>query len=248
MSHPQHRILLVGKGGREHALAWKLSHSPSVEHVFVFPGNGGTAKGLPNVSNVNEEIVDYADLVFVSRRLSITLVVVGPDDDVVNGIEGFFRDSGIPCFAPTKQAAETEGSKAYDKDLMSKSGIPTAAYMTFEDIHQAKSYVDSTSHVIVIKASGLAAGKGVVLPTRKEEAHEALEYMMVPHLQRHAFHRHHDHQGWSQSRYKTGDRITIGSLLPYGVQIFHAVLVEESFPLPLMVTAFKRPLTRLTAR
>ncbi|KAK1963326.1 phosphoribosylamine-glycine ligase [Colletotrichum sublineola] len=176
---PQHRILLVGKGGREHALAWKLSHSPSVEHVFVFPGNGGTAKGLLNVSNVNEKVEDYADLVSVSKRFSITLVVVGPDDDVVNGIEGFFRDSGIPCFAPTKQAAEIEGSKAYAKDLMRKYGIPTATYMTFEDVHQAKSYVDSVAHRVVIKASGLAAGKGVVLPTSKEEANEVLEDMLV---------------------------------------------------------------------
>ncbi|TEA11177.1 Bifunctional purine biosynthetic protein ADE1 [Colletotrichum sidae] len=176
------RILLVGKGGREHALAWKLSHSPSVDHVFVFPGNGGTAKGLAKVSNIRQNITDYTELVSLARHLAIDLVVVGPDDAVVGGIEGLFRDSGIPCFAPTKEAAEIEGSKAYAKGFMKKYGVPTAGYEIFDDIGLAKAYVSAVNHRIVIKASGLAAGKGVVLPTSKEEAYQALEDIMVKGL------------------------------------------------------------------
>ncbi|WDK12841.1 phosphoribosylamine-glycine ligase [Colletotrichum graminicola] len=176
------RILLIGKGGREHALSWKLSHSPSVDHVFVFPGNGGTAKGLSNVSNIREDITDYTELVSLAQALAIDLVVVGPDDAVVGGIEGFFRNSGIPCFAPTKEAAEIEGSKAYAKDFMRKYGIPTAAYKNFDDISLAKTYVNAVNHRVVIKASGLAAGKGVFLSTSKEEACKYLEDIMVKGL------------------------------------------------------------------
>ncbi|TDZ31993.1 Bifunctional purine biosynthetic protein ADE1 [Colletotrichum spinosum] len=160
----------------------KLSHSPSVDHVFVFPGNGGTAKGLAKVSNIRQNITDYTELVSLARHLAIDLVVVGPDDAVVGGIEGLFRDSGIPCFAPTKEAAEIEGSKAYAKGFMKKYGVPTAGYEIFDDIGLAKAYVSAVNHRIVIKASGLAAGKGVVLPTSKEEAYQALEDMMVKGL------------------------------------------------------------------
>ncbi|KAK4083069.1 hypothetical protein Purlil1_11013 [Purpureocillium lilacinum] len=202
------RVLLIGKGGREHALAWKLSQSPSVEHVFVCPGNGGTARGLDKVSNVQvPHPDDYASLVALAKELSIGLVVVGPDEDVVAGIEGFFRrgnttpfplSSGvqvvsitasspsdspptenIPCFAPTKEAAELEGSKAFAKDFMRRHGIPTAKYQTFDDVAVAKDYVRRVNYPVVIKASGLAAGKGVVLPKTKDEACEALDDMMV---------------------------------------------------------------------
>ncbi|TDZ14818.1 Bifunctional purine biosynthetic protein ADE1 [Colletotrichum orbiculare MAFF 240422] len=166
------RILLVGKGGREHALAWKLSHSPSVDHVFVLPGNGGTAKGLAKVSNIRQNITDYTELVSLARHLAIDLVVVGPDDAVVGGIEGLFRD----------KAAEIEGSKAYAKGFMKRYGVPTAKYEVFDDVGLAKAYVSAVNHRIVIKASGLAAGKGVFLPTSKEEAYQALEDMMVKGL------------------------------------------------------------------
>lgn len=173
------RILLVGKGGREHALAWKLSQSPSVEHVFVYPGNGGTARGLDKVSNVEDHVPDYAALASLAREMLIGLVVVGPDDDVVGGIEKSFRDSGIPCFAPTKEAAELEGSKTFAKDFMQRHSIPTAAYRNFDDVDAAKAYVHQVGHAVVIKASGLAAGKGVVFPRTSDEACAALDDIMV---------------------------------------------------------------------
>ncbi|UKZ74578.1 hypothetical protein TrVFT333_002248 [Trichoderma virens FT-333] len=177
------RVLLIGSGGREHALAWKLSQAPSVEHVFVFPGNGGTVQ-IENISNVasEEEIAegDYSALVALAQKLDIGLVVVGPDSAVVDGIEGYFRESGIPCFAPSKESAELEGSKTYAKDFMRKYEIPTAAYRNFDlsvaaNLESAKEYIRSANHNVVIKASGLAAGKGVVLPRSKDEACEELD-------------------------------------------------------------------------
>ncbi|EHK22972.1 uncharacterized protein TRIVIDRAFT_28405 [Trichoderma virens Gv29-8] len=177
------RVLLIGSGGREHALAWKLSQAPSVEHVFVFPGNGGTVQ-IENISNVasEEEIAegDYSALVALAQKLDIGLVVVGPDSAVVDGIEGYFRESRIPCFAPSKESAELEGSKTYAKDFMRKYDIPTAAYRNFDlsvaaNLESAKEYIRSANHNVVIKASGLAAGKGVVLPRSKDEACEELD-------------------------------------------------------------------------
>ncbi|KKP04303.1 phosphoribosylamine-glycine ligase [Trichoderma harzianum] len=177
------RVLLVGSGGREHALAWKLSQSISVEHVFVFPGNGGTAQ-TEKISNLVDEGIaaeqDYSALVTLALKLNIGLVVVGPDSAVVDGIEGYFRGSGIPCFAPSKESAELEGSKTYAKDFMQKYNIPTAGYRNFDlsitaNLESAKQYVRTLDHNVVIKASGLAAGKGVVLPSSKKEACEELE-------------------------------------------------------------------------
>ncbi|PTB59981.1 hypothetical protein M431DRAFT_536510 [Trichoderma harzianum CBS 226.95] len=177
------RILLIGSGGREHALAWKLSQSASVEHVYVFPGNGGTVQ-TEKISNVVDESIvterDYPALVTLALKLNIGLVVVGPDSAVVDGIEGYFRQSGIPCFAPSKEAAELEGSKTYAKDFMRKYEIPTAEYQNFDlsvaaDLEQAKDYIQTVYHNAVIKASGLVAGKGVVLPSSAKEACEELD-------------------------------------------------------------------------
>ncbi|KAK0763434.1 hypothetical protein N5P37_002811 [Trichoderma harzianum] len=177
------RILLIGSGGREHALAWKLSQSASVEHVYVFPGNGGTVQ-TEKISNVVDESIvterDYPALVTLALKLNIGLVVVGPDSAVVDGIEGCFRQSGIPCFAPSKEAAELEGSKTYAKDFMRKYEIPTAEYQNFDlsvaaDLEQAKDYIQTVYHNAVIKASGLVAGKGVVLPSSAKEACEELD-------------------------------------------------------------------------
>ncbi|KAK2615481.1 hypothetical protein N8I77_002231 [Diaporthe amygdali] len=174
---PKLKVLLVGKGGREHALAWKLVHSPSVEHVFVVPGNGGTAS-LPGVTNIDDIAAnDYPGLVRLSQDLDIGLVVAGPDD-AVDGIEGFFRGS-IPCFAPSKEAAEVEGSKVFAKNFMKKYQIPTAEYHHFDNYDEASQYLDSTNHRIVIKVDGLAAGKGVVLPQTREEAQDFLRNIMV---------------------------------------------------------------------
>ncbi|QYS92705.1 Glycinamide ribonucleotide synthetase [Trichoderma simmonsii] len=177
------RILLIGSGGREHALAWKLSQSVSVEHVFVFPGNAGTVQ-MEKISNVVDESIvserDYPALVKLALKLNIGLVVVGPDSAVVDGIEGYFRESGIPCFAPSKEAAELEGSKTFAKDFMRKYEIPTAGGLNFDlsvaaDLELAKVYVHTVFHNVVIKASGLAAGKGVVFPSSAKEACEELD-------------------------------------------------------------------------
>ncbi|KAM0285882.1 hypothetical protein ACHAO9_008474 [Fusarium lateritium] len=181
-------VLVIGKGGREHALAWKLSHARSVHHVFVFPGNAGTqgvttGKDMARISNLSGvSSPAYRDLAQRAKSLGIGLVVVGPDDDVVNGIDEYFREVDIPCFAPTRKAAELEGSKVFAKEFMAKYGIPTAHHNSFNDLNTASAYVRrifiDDNHRIVIKADGLAAGKGVVLPETPEQALEDLHSIM----------------------------------------------------------------------
>ncbi|KAA6407193.1 MAG: bifunctional purine biosynthetic Ade1 [Lasallia pustulata] len=174
------RILLVGNGGREHALAWKLSQSPRVEQIYVVPGNGGTANGMRNVINVSEvKPDDYAALVAFAKKNDVNLVLPGPEAPLVDGIEGYFRAAGIRCFGPTKAAARMEGSKAFSKDFMARHNIPTAAYKTFDNYEAAKQYLESVSHKVVLKASGLAAGKGVIIPKTKQDAQEALRQIML---------------------------------------------------------------------
>ncbi|KAM0281314.1 hypothetical protein ACHAQH_003582 [Verticillium albo-atrum] len=176
---PTTRILLIGNGGREHALAWKLSQSPVVEAIFAIPGNGGTAT-CPKVTNVSSVAADdYPALVEFAKSKSITLVVPGPEAPLVDGVEGYFRDAAIPCFGPSKEAARMEGSKTFSKDFMKKHNIPTAAYENFSDFEQALAYLDRVSHNVVIKATGLAAGKGVIIPATKDEAKAALRQIMV---------------------------------------------------------------------
>lgn len=173
------RILLIGNGGREHALAWKLSQSSRVEQIFAVPGNGGTAS-CPKVTNVGSvKADDFAGLVKFAQDNQISLVVPGPEAPLVDGVEGWFKNAGIPVFGPSKEAARLEGSKTYSKDFMKKFDIPTAAYENFSDFDKAVAYIDSISHDIVIKATGLAAGKGVILPQTKDEAKAALKQIMV---------------------------------------------------------------------
>ncbi|KAB5558377.1 phosphoribosylglycinamide synthetase [Coniochaeta sp. 2T2.1] len=173
------RILLIGNGGREHALAWKLSQSPRVESIIVAPGNGGTAS-LPKVRNDSSVAADdYSGLVSLAQKNNVNLVVPGPEAPLVDGVEGFFRAAGIACFGPSKEAARMEGSKTFSKDFMKKHDIPTAAYENFSDYEAARSYLDSVSHDVVIKASGLAAGKGVIIPQSKDEALQALKDIML---------------------------------------------------------------------
>ncbi|GJC83756.1 bifunctional purine biosynthetic protein ADE1 [Colletotrichum liriopes] len=179
--HRKLRILLIGKGGREHALAWKLTRSQFVEHVYVAPGNAGT-EVLPKASNCQEIAeCDYPGLVQLAQNLYINLVVVGPDDAVVGGLGDHFRDNGIPCFAPSKRAAIIEGSKGYAKDFMCRRKIPTADYETFDtnDYEKAKMYLKKLDCRVVIKVDGLAAGKGVILPETPEEAEKALEEIIL---------------------------------------------------------------------
>lgn len=175
------RILLVGNGGREHALAWKLSQSHHVESILVVPGNGGTAE-CSKVRNVDEvKADDYPGLVALAQRHNVNLVVPGPEAPLVDGIEGYFRAAGIRCYGPSKLAARMEGSKTFSKDFMKKHNIPTAAYENFSDYNKALAYLDSIKHNVVIKASGLAAGKGVIIPESKEEARAALKDIMLNH-------------------------------------------------------------------
>ncbi|KAJ4257485.1 hypothetical protein NW762_008609 [Fusarium torreyae] len=175
-------VLVVGKGGREHALAWKLSQRKSVRHVFVFPGNTGTQEGISNVSNLTDISSNYRELARRAKELGVGLVVVGPDDDVVNGIERYFREVNIPCFAPSHEAAELEGSKVFAKDFMKKHKIPTACHRSFDNLEGASKYARDVftdhDHRVVIKADGIAAGKGVVLPETLGQALEELRSIM----------------------------------------------------------------------
>ncbi|KAF4416393.1 phosphoribosylamine-glycine ligase [Fusarium acutatum] len=182
------QVLVIGESAREHALAWQLSRARSVKHVFVFPGNAGThevaaSNGTAGISAFEgASSSEYYDFAKRAKEIGIGLVVVGPDDDVVNGIEEFFRKVGVPCFAPSHEAAELEGSKVFAKEFMNKFDIPTAHHQSFDNLEAASAYVrhvfTDKDHCIVIKADGLAAGKGVVLPETLEEALEDLRSIM----------------------------------------------------------------------
>ena len=169
-------ILVIGGGGREHALAWKLAQSPRVAKVFVAPGNAGTAReaGLTNAPlTANPELIEFA------QAQHVALAVVGPEAPLAAGVVDAFRAAGIRIFGPTQAAAQLESSKDYAKSFMARHGIPTAAYQTFSDAAAAHAYVDAQGAPIVIKADGLAAGKGVVVATTVDEAHAAIGAMLV---------------------------------------------------------------------
>jgi phosphoribosylamine---glycine ligase len=170
------KVLVIGGGGREHALAWKLVQSPRVQTVYVAPGNGGTAldKRLHNVA-----ISDHAALADFAQAEKIALTVVGPEAPLAGGVVDLFRARGLRVFGPTRAAAQLESSKAFAKDFMKRHGIPTAAYETFTDAGAAHAYVDGKGAPIVIKADGLAAGKGVVVATTLAQAHEAIDWMLL---------------------------------------------------------------------
>ncbi len=169
------KILVIGGGSREHALAWKLAQSPRVQQVYVAPGNGGTALA-PNLQNV--PITDLAALRDWALAEKIALTVVGPEQPLAAGVVDDFRAYGLRIFGPTRAAAQLESSKAFSKDFMKRHGIPTAAYETFSDPAAAHAYVDQLGAPIVVKADGLAAGKGVVVATTLEEAHAAIDDML----------------------------------------------------------------------
>ena len=169
------KVLVIGSGGREHALAWKLAQSPKVQSVHVAPGNGGTAlsEHLHNLA-----ITDVKALADFAQAEKITLTVVGPEGPLAAGVVDEFRSRGLRIFGPTQAAAQLESSKAFAKDFMKRHAIPTAAYDTFSDIAAAHAYVDKVGAPIVIKADGLAAGKGVVVAMSLAEAHEAVDWML----------------------------------------------------------------------
>ncbi|KAJ1926532.1 hypothetical protein IWQ60_003707 [Tieghemiomyces parasiticus] len=178
VSHPTN-VLVLGSGGREHAIAWKLAQSPKVDHIFVAPGNGGTASVSPKVTNITVEGPGFTSLIKFALAHSVSLVIPGPEQPLVEGATDLFKRAGIPCFGPSLRAAAMEGSKAFSKDFMQRHQIPTAAYRNFTDYEAACAYVRSVDHDVVIKASGLAAGKGVLMPQSQEEALAALRSVMV---------------------------------------------------------------------
>lgn len=170
------KLLVIGSGGREHALAWKLAQSPKVQTVFVAPGNAGTAQE-PKLQNLplktHQELIDFC------RREQIAFTVVGPEAPLAAGIVDDFRAAGLPMFGPTRAAAQLESSKDFAKAFMARHGIPTAQYQTFADAAAAHDYVAAKGAPIVIKADGLAAGKGVVVAQNEEQAHQAIDQMLL---------------------------------------------------------------------
>ncbi len=170
------KILVIGSGGREHALAWKLAQSPRVHKVFVAPGNAGTAleSGLEN-----DPANSVAEWIALVRREEIALTVVGPEAPLAAGVVDAFRAEGLPIFGPTKACAQLESSKDFAKQFLVRHNIPTAKYQTFSDAAAAHAYVDAEGAPIVIKADGLAAGKGVVVAMTLEEAHAAIDMMLL---------------------------------------------------------------------
>jgi phosphoribosylamine---glycine ligase len=169
------KVLVIGNGGREHALAWKLAQSPKVQSVFVAPGNGGTAAD-PNLTNV--ALTDFEALADFVQAEKIVLTIVGPEGPLAGGVVDVFRARGLRVFGPTQAAAQLESSKAFAKAFMQRHQIPTAAFETFTDVAAAHAYVDQQGAPIVIKADGLAAGKGVVVATTLAQAHEAVDWML----------------------------------------------------------------------
>jgi phosphoribosylamine--glycine ligase len=169
-------VLVIGGGGREHALAWKIAQSNKVQKVFVAPGNGGTArdKRLDNI-----DITDVKALREFAQANAIELTVVGPETPLAAGVVDEFRTHGLRIFGPTQAAAQLESSKAFSKAFMKRHGIPTAEYETFTDAQAAHDYVNAKGAPIVVKADGLAAGKGVVVAMTAAEAHEAIDFMLL---------------------------------------------------------------------
>ncbi|TEA78118.1 phosphoribosylamine--glycine ligase [Allopusillimonas ginsengisoli] len=169
------KLLVIGGGGREHALAWRLARAPRVQTVFVAPGNGGTAtaQNIQNVSlSTNEELVAFA------QKEKIAFTVVGPEAPLAAGVVDAFRAAGLKIFGPTQAAAQLESSKDYAKAFMVRHNIPTAAYQTFTDPAEARAYIAAQGAPIVVKADGLAAGKGVVVAATVQEAQQAVDQML----------------------------------------------------------------------
>lgn len=171
-------VLIIGGGGREHALAWKTAQSYRVDTVFVAPGNGGTARE-PGVRNVAIDMMDFGALERFARENAVGLTIVGPEAPLVAGIVDHFRAAGLRCFGPTRGAAQLEGSKAFTKDFLARHGIPTAAYASFTSVTEAQAHIRACGAPIVVKADGLAAGKGVILAMDEDTAIAAVQDMLA---------------------------------------------------------------------
>ena len=171
------KVLVVGSGGREHALAWRATKSPLVERVFVAPGNAGTSAEAA-IENVSIAANDTEGLINFAKERGIGLTIVGPEDPLAAGIVDAFEDAGLACFGPRAAAAQLEGSKSFAKDFMARHGIPTAAYGTFHNIDDAVAFIHKLGAPIVVKADGLAAGKGVIIASNVDEAEAAVVDML----------------------------------------------------------------------
>ncbi|ENM1934391.1 phosphoribosylamine--glycine ligase [Vibrio cholerae] len=172
------QVLIIGSGGREHALAWKVAQNPQVDTIYVAPGNAGTALEH-KVQNVNIGITDIPALVAFAQDKAIELTIVGPEAPLVIGVVDAFRAAGLPILGPTQGAAQLEGSKAFTKDFLARHNIPTAAYANFTEIEPALAYVREKGAPIVVKADGLAAGKGVIVAMTLQEAEDAIQDMLA---------------------------------------------------------------------
>ena len=170
-------VLIIGSGGREHALAWKVAQSPRVETVFVAPGNAGTATE-PGVENVAIDMMDFAALADFAEANGVGLTIVGPEAPLVGGVVDYFEARKLRCFGPRRGAAQLEGSKAFTKDFLARHGIPTGAYRNFTELQPALAYLRDRGAPIVVKADGLAAGKGVIVALSLEEAEAAVTDML----------------------------------------------------------------------
>ncbi|MCW8932987.1 MAG: phosphoribosylamine--glycine ligase [Gammaproteobacteria bacterium] len=172
------KILVIGNGGREHALAWKAAQSSQVDEVFVAPGNAGTNREA-NLTNIDIGVTDISALIDFVKKNNIELTIVGPEAPLVEGVVDQFNAQGLKIFGPTQGAAQLEGSKAFTKDFLARHNIPTAAYQNFTEIEPAVAYVKQQGAPIVVKADGLAAGKGVIVAQTEEEAINAIEDMLA---------------------------------------------------------------------
>ncbi len=171
-------ILVIGSGGREHALAWKAAQSPDADRVFVAPGNAGTARE-PGLENINIDVMDLKGLADFAAANHVGLTIVGPEAPLVDGIVDLFEERSLRVFGPSAGAAQLEGSKAFTKDFLDRQNIPTAAYANFTDVDQALDYVRKQGAPIVVKADGLAAGKGVIVAMTLKEAEDAIRDMLA---------------------------------------------------------------------
>jgi phosphoribosylamine--glycine ligase len=171
------KVLIVGGGGREHAIAWKAAQSTLVDRVFVAPGNAGTAQE-PKTENINIGVTNIDDLMKFAVQKEVELAIIGPEAPLVAGITDAFNKAGIKCFGPTQGASQLEGSKVFTKDFLDRYNIPTANYEVFTELNHAKDYISSQPFPVVIKADGLAAGKGVIIAQSKEEAFGTAEVML----------------------------------------------------------------------
>jgi phosphoribosylamine---glycine ligase len=170
------KVLVIGKGGREHALVWKLKQSPRVEQVFCAPGNAGTAL---DGTNVPIDVNEFDKLIRFVKKEKIDLTVVGPEDPLVNGVADAFQKEQLRIFGPTKSAARIEGSKVFSKNLMRNADVPTAEFRVFDHPDPARYWIESREYPVVVKADGLAAGKGVIVCKNSEDAKKAIERIMV---------------------------------------------------------------------